>query len=95
MLQLAKLITLKYELYTTMVNIGQNKSSILIQHVYLRKVGHGEEILNTGVVRLHGSNGRCATVSIFSMLLQFFFHTLSPLLYIQGEITLNAISTKI
>ena len=63
MLQLAKLITLKYELYTTMVNIGQNKSSILIQHVYLRKVGHGEEILNTGVVRLHGSNGRCATVS--------------------------------
>jgi hypothetical protein len=52
--------------------MGQIKSSMLFGNVYLRELGHEEETLNTGVVSIHTSCWRCATLRTL-VFPQFFY----------------------
>jgi len=43
--------------------MGKIESSILINNVFLRELGHGEKILNTGAVSFHVSHRKCGALS--------------------------------
>jgi hypothetical protein len=79
--------------------MGQIKSSILFDNIYLRDLGHEDEILNTRVVSFHTFHRRYATLRtsvfpIFSSCFSF-IHALSYAFYFQRVIKLITITTTI